>query len=66
MPFSTSTALKIVFSNLGRSPVSPSVNRIFSWVPLEATQVAPLIASSAVITPGTASRSRVNASRYQG
>ena len=51
LPFFTSDALNIWFSNLSSKPVNPNVFLIFSWGPLEATQIFWLIASNTSLIP---------------
>ena len=59
-PCSTWSTLNMQPSKRSRSPVLPNVKRIFSWLPLDATQTGMLISSSASTMPGTATSSRSN------
>ncbi len=63
LPRATSVALKMRPAKRSHSPVSPRVNRMRSCVPLEATQVDHVIASSAHSIPGTGRSDETKASR---
>ena len=64
-PRSTSAALNILPSNLSKRPAAPSVIRIFSSGPLEATQTATVTRSSASATPVTGSTPAASAAFWR-